>query len=70
MMIVDFQADSAFRPSKPEFLFEGPFSERTEGTPLRYGVDPKAQRFLVIVPPDNPSALSTELNVVTHWFES
>lgn len=62
LMVVTFDADVEFRPSRPRPLIRMPAWVQT------YDVAPDAQRFLVVADDPEPSALK-QLVVVQNWFD-
>ncbi|MEI6670325.1 MAG: protein kinase, partial [Acidobacteriota bacterium] len=68
MMVVDVDTGPTFKAGTPRLLFEMPQPERDLGDPLRYGVTPDGQRFLVVTTGQGESgAGSTQIIVVQNW---
>jgi Tol biopolymer transport system component len=64
-MVVSISTEPEFAAGTPQLLFEGPYNN-VPG--LSYDVAPDAQRFLVLQPEFDDSAVR-ELHVVANWFE-
>jgi serine/threonine protein kinase len=64
-MVVSISTEPEFSAGKPQILFEGPYLN-VPG--LSYDVSPDGQRFLVLVPAHDDSAVK-ELHVVLNWFD-
>ena len=67
MMVVSVETELAFRPGRPEVLFEGRYvnSRIVSGNPY-YDISPDGQRFLMI---KDIEGRTGQINVVLNWFE-
>ena len=67
MMVVSVETELAFRPGRPEVLFEGRYvnSRIISGNPY-YDISPDGQRFLMI---KDIEGRTGQINVVLNWFE-
>ncbi len=68
MMAVAVDAESDFRPGKPQMLFEGPYLPTRFSYPF-YDVRPDGQRFLMLQPVESATGGASQINVVLNWFE-
>jgi serine/threonine-protein kinase len=66
MMAVAVEADPEFSAARPRLLFEGRYSRSS--VLANYDITPDGQRFLLVNPGEQESAL-TQINVVLNWFE-
>ncbi len=68
LMAVPISTEGAFRPGKPQRLFESGF---LRGPPRRtnYDVFPDGQRFVTFAPHEDSAAASLSIRVVQNWYE-
>jgi serine/threonine-protein kinase len=66
MMAVAVEADPEFSAARPRLLFEGRHSRSS--VLANYDITPDGQRFLMVKPGEQESAL-TQINIVLNWFE-
>ena len=69
IMAVSFETSTAFRPSRPQLLFEGPYTSgaTVPAIATTYDVAPGGQHFLMIEGGEEEGA--NQLHVILNWFE-
>jgi serine/threonine-protein kinase len=68
MMVVSIETDPAFRPGRPEVLFEGRYvNSRIGNENPYYDIAPDGQQFLMIK--EDEGSQVAQINVVLNWFD-
>src|SRR5262249_5801466 len=67
VMVVDIDATTGFRASKPRLLFEGPYLSTTGLN--NYDITPDGRRFIMERAAGNPEPPFTQMHVILNWLE-